>query len=469
MLKRLLLSFVLFAVLLSFAPYSQAEGPLTSLCDSFYELLFETRNVTVTGEAVFSLDGERFKTAKAEYVQDGDRSLWDLKLFSPRADGTERENGYTIIADGAKVYVMEVYRPGVYKTGTITPQSTIVRASLEMDLMKRLLRSVAGETESIKDSGTVRIEENNGSPEIRIELHENIPATFNLSMNILARYIARRYFDVDSDKMFRSHAVPMGDYLTVTEGILSCTESAVLEKASVSIRKDQEGKPEHISGDVSIRLNTVKDGERLLSIAMNGEISERGTSHVDAFSPADYNVRLADGAMNIEDIEFTEVDELTQEKLTEQAKKTWTEAGYELDRTAYGYSYKQKGRYCTELSNAIDNISLVCTTNAEGKILELRSNENLWQEKSFNYEDPCPDMQLAESAADKVMEYLERVNPEDCGRIKHLKLQCWYEEDDGMYLEFCEDPIAQDWDGVLIVVCVRPDWKVLYYSCFSNG
>ena len=84
---------------------AENEKPLTDLCESAFELLFRTSNVTIKGEASFSLDGNWFKTAKAEYIQDGDRSFWELKLSSPKMDGTVRENGYTIIADGSKVYV----------------------------------------------------------------------------------------------------------------------------------------------------------------------------------------------------------------------------------------------------------------------------------------------------------------------------------------------------------------------------
>ena len=76
---------------------------------------------------------------------------------------------------------------------------------------------------------------------------------------------------------------------------------------------------------------------------------------------------------------------------------------------------------------------------------------------------------LAEEAAQKVMEYLSQVNLEDSKRIEHLKVQCWMEQRDELYLEFCEDPIAQDWDGFLVVVRVKPDWQLQYYSCFSNG
>ncbi len=67
------------------------------------------------------------------------------------------------------------------------------------------------------------------------------------------------------------------------------------------------------------------------------------------------------------------------------------------------------------------------------------------------------------------MEFLKEANPVDMKRMDHLKLQCWYEEDNELYFEFCEDPLAQDWDGFLVVVKVKPDWQLMYYSCFSNG
>ena len=69
----------------------------------------------------------------------------------------------------------------------------------------------------------------------------------------------------------------------------------------------------------------------------------------------------------------------------------------------------------------------------------------------------------------KVMEYLREINPEDMKRVDRLKLECWSEDGGELYFEFCEDPLAQDWDGVLVIVKVRPEWQVVYYSCLSNG
>ena len=467
--KRNFLIILSIILVTAFAAGALAEKPLTALCDSAEELLFDTSNVTITGEAKFTLDGEWFKTAAVKYIQDGDRSFWDLKLTSPKPDGTERRNGYTIIADGTKIYVMEAYRPGIYKTGTGAPQSTLLRKSVQLDLMREMIRTIAGQMEATAENSAIHIEEDSSDAIVRITINDDVPAAVNLALNVFEQFLARRYFHIDYDQVSEHHMIPMGSYLTVTEGILACTKSIALKHADISIGKDLNGQPERVSGNISIVLNTAKDGERTVEINFQAEISDRGKSHVSTFSPVDYNVRPAEGAMEIENIEYSEVDEYTQEKLTEQAKAAWKQAGYTLDPSTYGYSYKQNGRYCTELNNGTDDLSLSCVSNTEGKILELRNISNPWQDKEYDYETPCPYTERIEEAAQKVMEYLAQVNPEDSKRIEHLKVQCWMEQNDELYLEFCEDPIAQDWDGILVVVRVKPDWQLQYYSCFSNG
>ena len=466
--KKIFLIILSILLLVSVTAGAQAEKPLTALCDAMEELLFDTSNVTVTGKAEFSLDGEWFKTAEATYIQDSDRSWWDLKLTSPKKDGTERHNGYTVIADGSKLYVMEVYRPGIYRTGTGTPQSTLVRKTVQLDLMKSMIRTIAEMAETAENS-PVHIEEEADRSGIRISLQENVPPAINLALNLSEQYLARRYLHMDYDQVSERHMIPMDSYLTVTEGILGSTRSIALKNADLQVRNDGEGRPEKISGSVSVLLDTAKDGERTLDIIFQADITDRGQSHVGTFSPADYNVRPAEGAMQIEDIEYSEVDEHTQEKLTEQAKAAWEQAGYTPDPSTYGYAYKQNGRYCTELNNGTGELSLSCISNAAGKVLELRNMSRPWQDQEFDYETPCPYPELAEEAAQKVMVYLAQVNPEDSKRIDHLKVQCWTEQNDELYLEFCEDPIAQDWDGILVVVRVKPDWELEYYSCFSNG
>ena len=266
--KRSFLIILSIILLTVFTTCALAEKPLTALFDFSEELLFATSNVTITGKAEFTLDGEWFKTAEIKYIQDGDRSFWDLKLTSPKQDGTERHNGYTVIADGSKIYVMEVYRPGIYKTGTGTPQSTLLRKSIQLDLMREMFRMIAEQTEETENSA-VLIEENSDNHDLRIRIEENASPKLNLALNLFAQYAARRYFHMDYDQISELHMIPMNAYLTVTEGILASTKSIALKHAEVNIGKDQKGQPEKISGDVSscsIRQKTVIETSVSLSM-----------------------------------------------------------------------------------------------------------------------------------------------------------------------------------------------------------
>lgn len=466
------ISLFLATILLLFAALSaSAEGkkPLTEICDSVFELLFDTGNVTLSGEASFSLDGMPFKTAGAKYIQDGDRSFWDLKLSSPKRDGTLLENGYTVIADGSKIYVMEVYHPGIYKTGTNGPQSTILRESVQMDLMKRLVRSLAEEADTLSGNSFISIEEKQAETTIRFVPDNQGPAWLNMSLNILAEYFAKRYFTVDYDQIAKQHMTRMSSYLTITEAVLRCTESVELKQAEATVRRDAKGRIEHISGFCAVSLHTAEDGTRTLEISFQADITDRGESRVEPFDPDAFGVQIADGAMDLDSMDNSEVDAHTQDRLIEQARQAWLQAGYTPDPDLYGYSYKLNGRFCTELIDERLNLFLSCITDREGKVLELRNTQNMWQEKTFIYDAPYPDSRLVEESAEKVMDYLRRANPESAQKIGRLKLQCWLEEDGELYFEFCEDPLAQDWDGILTVVRVKPDWQIMYYSCFANG
>ena len=462
----ILLLACLLTLALAAGAAAESEKPLTALCDAAFELLFETGNVTLTGEANFSLDGSWFKTAKAKYIQDGDRSFWELKLSSPRKDRTIRENGYTVIADGSKIYVMEVYTPGVYKTGTSTPQSTILRESVQMDLMKILVRAAAGRMESAENSA-VRVEKQENG--LRIEADGPLPEEDSLALNLLAEYGAKRYFLTDYDKIGAWRTDRMSNYLTVTEGILGCTNSVALKHAEATVQLDAEGQIEAVDGSAVLLLDTAADGEHTLEITLQAAVSERGTSHVGSFVPGEYNVTLAEGSMDIEDVDNSGLDERTEAKLVNQTKELWTRAGYSLNSTVFGYAYRQNGRYCTDLVDNSTGFTLSCVSNVAGKVLELGQPLGSWRQKVFNYDDPYQDTETAEKAAGKVMEYLREINPEDMKRVDRLKLECWSEDGGELYFEFCEDPLAQDWDGVLVIVKVRPEWQVVYYSCLSNG
>ena len=109
-----------------------ADQTAARVYDAAARLLTATENVTLTGSATFSLDGEAFKFVETTYVQDGVNSKWVLNLSSPREDGSLRENGFTAIANNRWKYGMEVYRPGFYTVAEADPQSVILRPSAQL-------------------------------------------------------------------------------------------------------------------------------------------------------------------------------------------------------------------------------------------------------------------------------------------------------------------------------------------------
>ena len=81
-------------------PAAGAEGSiLRPLAEAAEKLLLDTSNVTIRGSAVFTLEGERFKTAEILYKQDANNSHWQLDLKTPRENLPDRETGYTIIGN----------------------------------------------------------------------------------------------------------------------------------------------------------------------------------------------------------------------------------------------------------------------------------------------------------------------------------------------------------------------------------
>ena len=97
-----------------------ANDTAVELYNKITGLLFSTHNVTLTASAEFSLDGNWFKTAEGTWKQDDTRSYRKLHLRSPRADGTERQNGYVIVTEGNDLYLLTPDALYVYDVGEET-------------------------------------------------------------------------------------------------------------------------------------------------------------------------------------------------------------------------------------------------------------------------------------------------------------------------------------------------------------
>ncbi len=286
----------LFALLLSLAMLlaavsAAAETPAESILSAGESLFFRTENVTLNGKAAFYLDGEVFKTADGEYVQDGENSFWQLKLLTPRPGQGDKASGYTIIANKEQVFVMEVVHPGIYRTGYIFPQSTILRNSVQLDLMTQLARNLARQADTLAGEGAFTAEPGEqGETEIRIALDGNAPDLVHTALTLAYQYIASRYFRVNFDQISSRYTAPIGNYTTTTQGILYTTEYIYLKEADIRVTLDAAGELQSAAGLLSVYLQTGADGEHQLDIDFTFDASNRGTSKVDAFDPESYGV-----------------------------------------------------------------------------------------------------------------------------------------------------------------------------------
>lgn len=305
--KKMIAGLLILALTLISAG-APAETPVRMMYDSVFNLLFDTNNVTLTGHAEFSLDGERFKTADARYVQDGVNSLWDWKLKSPRRDGSERESGYTVIANGEKVYVMEVFYPGMYKTGSTREYDTILRRSVQLNLLRDLLRILSDQSDSLLGQEAVETRSDETGLTVRIQAGKDVPEIVNTALNMAVQFAARRYFETDYDQLSERNMISMDNFITVTQAILCSTSYMSLNQADITLKRDAGGRFESAEGKVSVELNTEEDGIRLLDISFRLDASDFGGSRVEPFDPADYGVRLWDGTaeMNAPDTRAAE-------------------------------------------------------------------------------------------------------------------------------------------------------------------
>ena len=264
-----------------------ANSAAVELYEKAAELLFETSNVTLKAHAEFSLDGNWFKTMDGEWKQDGDRSVRKLDLCSPRRDGTERRNGYTIVTEKNNLYLMEVFTPGVYRSGFSGERTSILRNTVETKQLVRLGSALAAQADLLLGADAVTKAED-GS--YRVVLGEKVPELADAALNQLVRFAAKRYFEIDYDMIRTDVSMSLYDYATVTQGILYTLQGISLKKADITLKTDKDGNLQQAEGAVSLLLQTSGDGERQLDISFRVDVSDRGSTKLKMFDPKDYDV-----------------------------------------------------------------------------------------------------------------------------------------------------------------------------------
>ena len=282
--------------LLMLCPAAVAETDTVDLYEKTMDLLFETDNVTLKVTAEFSLDGQWFKKLEGTWMQDGERAFRQVLLTSPRKDGSEFYNGYTMVVDGYKLFVMEVFQPGTYHFGTTGRGESILRKTVETEQLRSLGAAVVSQADVWLGENALT-ETADG---FHLTLGEDAPAMVNMGINELARFAAKRYFSMDYDRLHADNSMSFKSFATVTEGLLYGMKAITLKELNVTIEKDAEGRPRHAEGFASLYVETQVDGIKQLDIKFQADVSDIGDTEVKPFDPDDYGVVSADDSAYME-------------------------------------------------------------------------------------------------------------------------------------------------------------------------
>ena len=465
----------LLALMISAAALAN-DTTAAELYDAAAKLLFYTDNVTLNVTADFSLDSAWFKTAEISLMQDHNRSIHQLLLRSPKADGTERHNGYTVVADGEKLYLMEVFTPDVYRTGMTAERDSILRKSAESGQMLQLGYALAGQADLLLGSGAVT-QEADGS--YKLKLGSDTPLMVNAALTQLFRFSAKRYFGMDYDRINANNYMSIYYFATTTEGLLYATREVSVREIGITVKTDADGRLQQAEGSIGLYLGTAADGVHQLDISFRAEVSDLGSTRIRAFNPEDYHVVPAydEEAIGMEaeyGIEVTE-DPLPEngaliDEIELKAMEVWPETGFDMvSTTSVGCNMYEE--YYEVYLNGGDNVTKKAFFTPDGQLTGLQAEPNDWQNRNideYTY-DPVPDGKTDREAKAFLIGFLEKVNPELAETVKDLKMEWIYEINGAVYAQYHEDPLDQEGDGVLFVIRISPEIRIEYYSCTSNG
>ena len=461
--KKIIAAVLALTLILSLACSAPAEGRISSLMESLHSLLFSTINVTISGEAVFSLDGERFKTAEILYKQAGEDSHWQLDLKTPRRYRADQETGFTIIANGEKLYVMEHYRPGTYTTGSDQPNSTVISQSTHADLLYSLFLSAADEMEALlPDSALIFPETDEDGLVAEFSLsEETTPALVNASLNLAADFFLRRFMGVNYDSVRNWGQGHPEDYTTVTQAVLYSTDSFVLGDTSVSVTEDAKGRITGASGTVTALLSSEEFSRTPLEISFHLTVSDYGATEVRPFVPDDFGV-VEKGSLS--DYE-KEVDPALAEKMTERAKELFAAAGYDAASLPVAVVNEEGGIYYVSFPNGDQYNSPSAGLNENGDLLSFVNHSN----EFFAGSPQSPENNsFTDDTESSLRVFLQEAFPDLAATASEFVTYLEYDYDGEKYQTVTVLDENRSDTGIYMIIRTSPDLKILYYTCLNE-
>lgn len=449
--KKLMISLgaLLLVLALCFAVMAENSTPATELYDSLTKILFTDDNVTLTGTAKFSLDGVWFKTADITLKQDGNQSYRELALSGTRLDGTAQKNGYQIVTDGTTVYVMETVRPGIYRTGTTSEHTSLIRNTRETEQLISLGRAFTASADLLlgKDILTETPE-----GDLRFEFKDLESDLLNAVTNQVFQFAARRYFDNEYDSYAVDRHARIEDYVSVTQGILFTAKSVSLKQALVNVKRDENGLPKYLEGEITLNLKTVGKGDRTLDISFQMNVKDLGKTKVKRFDPKEYDViserEMAQG-------EPMYIDESDLNATERAALRALGLAGFDRNNIVYmGYQSMDDGSGEVSFGGA-EGWEETFLIDEDGKVTAMDMDSAEWKNGSDDQftKDSQPDAETDEKVKAFLKDFLQEVNPDLVKTVDGLKAEWMYKRYEHVYAKYAGE------DAATFVVRIEPEMR----------
>ena len=449
--KKLMISLgaLLLVLALCFAVMAENSTPATELYDSLTKILFTDDNVTLTGTAKFSLDGVWFKTADITLKQDGNQSYRELALSGTRLDGTAQKNGYQIVTDGTTVYVMETVRPGIYRTGTTSEHTSLIRNTRETEQLISLGRAFTASADLLlgKDILTETPE-----GDLRFEFKDLESDLLNAVTNQVFQFAARRYFDNEYDSYAVDRHARIEDYVSVTQGILFTAKSVSLKQALVNVKRDENGLPKYLEGEITLNLKTAGKGDRKLDISFQMNVKDLGKTKVKRFDPKEYDViserEMAQG-------EPMYIDESDLNATERAALRALGLAGFDRNNIVYmGYQSMDDGSGEVSFGGA-EGWEETFLIDEDGKVTAMDMDSAEWKNGSDDQftKDSQPDAETDEKVKAFLKDFLQEVNPDLVKTVDGLKAEWMYKRYEHVYAKYAGE------DAATFVVRIEPEMR----------
>ena len=451
--------FLLSLMLLVFSIPASAEGLVRPVIESVQALLFNTDNVTIRGQAVFSLDGERFKTADILYMQDGYQSHWQLDLKTPRPYRTDQETGFTIIANGEKIVVMERYHPGTYSTGYDLPNNTVIRRSVQSERLVTLALESSDYLESLLGDSLALESDSAEGKTLRLVLsEESAPELLNTSLNLAVGFALHRFMGVDDDSRSVIDGVRFEDAPTITTGILDFTERFTVSNADIQLRLDSEGRPAAASGSASVLLSLYGGEEKRLDVTFDCAASDYGSTMVQVFNPDEFGVVPKNSA----NAAVPETDPALAEKMLPIVREGLAAAGYDPAGLPPA-SFSESDGFIYATFAGPD--ALTVTFNEEGCLLHLMDNSEKWFSSPAK---ECASDTLQEKTREALSAFLQQAFPDLAARYTRFTPVMEYAGEDAAYLYITASDPENEEENAVFVIREDPAVKIVCFDCLPE-